>query len=586
MKSVAGQVVSTIGGNKLNELRVQFANRHQARSASDLSGTGPQIRIPNVANFGGPNSTTADAGFDFKQDIWQVIDNFTWFHGNHSFKFGLDLQFVGDERVASLFSLYTFPSIDAYLAAQSGTNPKSYTTFSQLFGEPGFSMDSRLYGFFVQDDWRATSDLKFLYGLRYDVYDWPDGIPDAPFEFSREFKTDTNNFGPRLGFAWTPFANKSTVIRGSTGVMFDQPLLVAYENAFQNSGQPARVSVSVNATSANAPGFPATLDNLPAGFTLPTQSIATIDPDFQVARTFQNNIQIERGFGANYSVTVGYVYSKGSDLPVLNDINLINPVGQLEDGRPTFSTAVTAATRRNPQFDHIYSLESVGESTYNGLTLQLSRRWANNFQFDLSYTYGKGEDTAPMWNPSFVTSFAVNSDDPRSDPTNLDRDKGPNLMDMRHNFAGTVVARSKVSTGNRVVDTILSDNQVGVLMQFNSGLPFNIRGNLDVNRDGLGNDRPLFIERNSVYLPARYNVDLRYSRFIPIAGRRQVEVIGEFKNLFNTEQVAGVNPTFTVTQLGVPTVPVLTTGDEFKDAGRVTSGYEQRAFQLGFKFYF
>jgi len=71
-----------------------------------------------------------------------------------------------------------------------------------------------------------------------------------------------------------------------------------------------------------------------------------------------------------------------------------------------------------------------------------------------------------------------------------------------------------------------------------------------------------------------------------IAGRRQVEVIGEFKNLFNTEQVAGVNQTFPVTPLGVPTVPLLTTGDEFKDAGRVTSGFEQRAFQLGFKFYF
>jgi hypothetical protein len=107
-----------------------------------------------------------------------------------------------------------------------------------------------------------------------------------------------------------------------------------------------------------------------------------------------------------------------------------------------------------------------------------------------------------------------------------------------------------------------------------------------VNRDGLPNDRPLFVGRNSVYLPARYNVDLRYSRFIPIAGRRQVEVIGEFKNLFNTEQVAGVNQTFPVTPLGAPTVPLLTTGDEFKDAGRVTSGFEQRAFQLGFKFYF
>jgi hypothetical protein len=586
MKSAAAQLVSTIGGNKLNEVRVQFANRHQARTESDLSGTGPQIRIPSVANFGGPNSTTADAGFDFKQDIWQVIDNFTWFKGNHSFKFGADLQFVGDERVASLFSLYTFPSIDAYLAAQSGANPRAYTSFSQLFGEPGFSMDSSLYSFFVQDDWRVNSDLKLLYGLRYDVYDWPEASPDAPFEYSREFKTDTNNFGPRLGFAWTPFEDNGTVIRGSTGVMYDQPLLVAYENAFQNSGAPARVSVQVNPSSTGAPSFPTTLENLPPGFTLPTQSIATIDPDFQVGRMFQNNIQIERGFGDNYSVIVGYVHARGYQLPVLNDINLINPIGQLEDGRPIFSTAVNAATRRFPQFDHIYSLESAGESIYNGLTLQLSRRWANNYQFDLSYTYGKGEDTAPMWNPSFMTSFAVNADDARSDPTNLDRDEGPNLMDMRHNFAGTIVARSKVSTGNRIVDTILSDNQVGVLMQFNSGLPVTIRGNADVNRDGLPNDRPLFIGRNSVYLPARYNVDLRYSRFIPIAGRRQVEVIGEFKNLFNTEQVAGVNQTFPVSPLGAPTVPLLTTGDEFKDAGRVTSGFEQRAFQLGFKFHF
>lgn len=586
MKSASAQLVSTVGGNRLNELRIQFASRHQARTASDLAGTGPQIRIPNVANFGGPNSSTADAGFDFTQGIWQVVDNFTYIHGNHSFKFGADLQFVGDERVASLFSLYTFPSIDAYLQARSGANPRSYTTFTQLFGDPAFTMDSSLYSFFAQDDWRASGDLKVLYGLRYDVYDWPGAIPDAPFESSREFKTDTSNFGPRLGFAWTPFEDKQTVIRGSTGVMFDQPLLVAFENAFQNSGQPARVSVSVNASSENAPAFPNTLEDLPPGFALPTQSIATIDPDFQVARTFQNNIQIERGLGGEYAVTVGFVYAKGDDLPVLNDINLINPIGQLADGRAIFSTAVNPATRRFPQFNHIYSLESVGESTYRGLTLQVSRRWANNFQFDLSYTYGKGEDTAPMWNPSFMTSFAVNNDDARSDPTNLERDKGPNLMDMRHNFAGTIVARSKVSTGNRVVDAILSDNQVGVLMQFNSGLPFTIRGNADLNRDGLGNDRPLFVGRNSVYMPARYNVDLRYSRFIPISGRRQVEVIGEFKNLFDTEQVAGVNPTFTVNALGEPTVSLLTTGDAFKDAGRVTSGYEQRAFQLGFKFYF
>ncbi|HET9266333.1 MAG TPA: TonB-dependent receptor [Vicinamibacterales bacterium] len=586
MKSASAQLVSTFGGSRLNELRVQFASRHQSRTASELSGTGPQIRIQNVANFGGPNSGTSDAGFDFTQDIWQIIDNFTYVRRNHSYKFGVDLQWVGDERVASLFSLYNFPSIDAYLDARSGANPRAYSTFSQLFGEPGFSMDTGLYSFFVQDDWRLNADLKLLYGVRYDLYDWPDADPTAPFEFSREFKTDANNFGPRLGFAWTPFEDKRTVIRASTGIMYDQPLLVAFENAFQNSGQPARVSVAVNAGSAGAPDFPATLDNLPPGFALPTQSIATIDPDFQVARTFQNNVQIERGLGRDYAVTLGFVYAKGYDLPVLNDINLVNPVGQLGDGRPIFSTAVSASTRLHPEFNHIYSLESTGESSYRAMTLQFTRRWTGNFQFDLSYTLGKGEDTAPVWNPSFLTSFAVNNDDPRSDPTNLERDKGPNLMDTRHNFAGTIVARSKVSTGNRAVDAILSDNQVGVLVQFNSGIPVSIRGNADLNRDGLTNDRPLFVGRNTIYLPARYNVDLRYSRFIPIAGRRQVEVIGEFKNIFDTEQVAGLNTSFPVDAAGNPTVPLLTDGDAFKDAGRVSSGYEQRAFQLGFKFYF
>ena len=50
-------------------------------------------------------------------------------------------------------------------------NPRSYTTFTQLFGDPAFNMDTHLYSVFVQDDWRLTSDLKLLYGLRYDLYD-------------------------------------------------------------------------------------------------------------------------------------------------------------------------------------------------------------------------------------------------------------------------------------------------------------------------------------------------------------------------------------------------------------------------------
>lgn len=581
MSSSAAQLVSTFGANRLNEFRVQFANRHQSRTRSELSGSGPRINISGVANFGNPNAGTANAGFDFQQNIWQVVDNFTLLRGNHSYKIGADAQFIEDKRTASLFSVYTFPSIDAYLAAKNGTNPFSYSTFSQLLGNPDFDMNTKMYSAFVQDDWRVTPDFKLLYGLRYDLYDYPEADSAAPFPSSREFKTDTNNFGPRAGMAWTPFADKRMVLRASTGIMYDQPLLAAYEQAFQNSGAPSRFQVAVNASSAGAPAFPGSLDDVPPGFTLPRQSISTVDPDFKVARTFQNNVQFERGFGRNLAASIGLVFVKGYDLPVITNINVINPIGRLADGRGIYSTAINASTRLDPTFNQINSVQSIGESTYRALTLQLNKRWANNFQFDFSYAFGKGEDNAPL-----TSVLSVQGDDARSDPEDLDRDKGPNLLDMRHNFAGTIVARSSWSGGNDVINAILSDNQVGILMQFNSGLPFNIQSNRDLNRDGIGGDRPLNVGRNSVYLPARYNVDLRFSRFIPIWGSRRAEIIGEWKNVFNTDQVAGVNDVFPVDAAGTPTTPILADGDAFRDAGRVTSGYEQRAFQLGFKLYF
>jgi hypothetical protein len=581
MNSAAFQVVSTFGGNRLNELRVQFANRHQSRTRSELSGDGPRINVTGVANFGGPNGGAADAGFDFKQNIWQIIDNFTVLRGNHSYKFGFDAQFIEDTRRASLFELYTFPSIDAYLAARSGANPRSYTTFAQLFGDPDFAMDTAMYSAFVQDDWRVTPDFKMLYGVRYDMYRYPEGDGNAPFEWNRDFRNDRNNFGPRLGVAWTPFTDKRSVVRASTGIMYDQPLLAAYELAFQNSGSPARFAVSVNPSSAGAPAFPGNLSEVPPGFTLPTQSISAVDPDFKVARTFQNNVQFERGLGRNFAASIGFVYVKGYDLPVITNINLINPTGALADGRPIFSTAVNANTRRFPQFNQVNAVQSIGDSTYRAMTLQLNKRWSQNYQFDFSYTLGKGEDNAPM-----TSALSVQGDDARSDPTNLERDRGPNLIDMRHNFAGTIVARSSWTRGPAVLQALLTDNQVGILMQFNSGLPINVRGNRDLNLDGVANDRPIGVGRNSVYLPARYNVDLRFSRFIPLGAARRVEVLGEWKNVFNTEQVSNVNQSFVVDAAGNPTVPLLTTGDQFRDAGRVTGGYEQRAFQLGFKFYF
>ena len=119
-------------------------------------------------------------------------------------------------------------------------------------------------------------------------------------------------------------------------------------------------------------------------------------------------------------------------------------------------------------------------------------------------------------------------------------------------------------------------------MQFNSGLPFNIVSNMDLNKDGFGSDRPAGVGRNSLYLPNRYNVDLRYSRFIPIGGSVRGEIIGEFKNLFNSVQTQAVTPTIQVDTLGNPLTGVPTDASGFP----ASAGFEQREFQLGFRLRF
>src|SRR5204862_3048464 len=148
----------------------------------------------------------------------------------------------------------------------------------------------------------------------YDAYFYPEANPSAPFSYSQEFKDDTNNFGPRLGLAWTLGARKDQVIRASTGIMYDQPLLAVYENAIQQNGLPARTTYSLSGTSACAPAFPAVLSTGP-GACAPAQSIFAPDPDLKLAYNIQNSAQSARGFGRSYNGSVGVVYNRGFNLP-------------------------------------------------------------------------------------------------------------------------------------------------------------------------------------------------------------------------------------------------------------------------------
>ena len=340
-------------------------------------------------------------------------------------------------------------------------------------------------------------------------------------------------------------------------MMYDQPILSAYENALQLTGSPQLISVNVNPTSAGAPAFPGNLASTPPGFVLPTQSIVTVDPAFQVAKTWQNNVQIERAVGQNHTMTVGYVFAKQSQLPTVNDINLINPTGQLADGRPIFSTAVNASTRLDPRFNHIYTVQSIGSGHYNALSLTLNRRWATGVTYNLSYTLGKGIDNAPINNAiPGGAGLSVNGDDPRSDPTSLDRDKGPNLLDIRHNFNGSIVYNPTVNVAERVGARHLEPQPDwrAAAVQQRAAVQHPREPGLERRRSG--QQRSAAVRRPQSDVPAeslqrRPALLALHSARSPGADVRG-EVIGEFKNIFNTDQTLSV-ATATVAAVVVPT---------------------------------
>jgi hypothetical protein len=569
MDSASAQLISSFGPNRLNELRFQFARRHQSRTASVGAGTGPAIAVSGIAVFGGPIAGVSDAGFDFSQKIWQVLDNFTVLHGPHSFKMGFDLQYIDDFRRNNLFQVYTFPSVDAYVAAKNGTNPLSYTNFQQLIGNPEVAYHSTFVSLFAQDDLRVSSRFKVLFGVRYDLFKIPDARPFAANPLSSSFKVDKNNFAPRAGFSWTLDSSARTVLRASSGIMYEPPLINFYEDAIQRNGDPRTLTATLNPTSAGAPAFPSTLNDLPPGFARPLQSIVAMDAGFSTQYTVLSNVQLERALTSDFSVGIGYVNSLGRNMPVLVDTNLI-PTGQsLADGRPIFSTAISSATRVNPTFNHVDTFRSIGKGTYNALTLTINKRMSHGFQFQGSYTLAKGTDDAPL-----TGTYVVGSGDDRlSDPTNVERDNGVTPFNQTHTFVLSGLIQPKVS-GSGLGAMLLNNNQLGFIAQANSGLPFNIRANRDLNLDGVTNDRPVGIDRNTGRLGRVLNVDARYVRFLPL-GRVRAELFVEGKNIFNNVNVSGVNRVVAVDAAGNPTVALAFPG---------TTGYPlQRGVQAGLK---
>jgi hypothetical protein len=264
---------------------------------------------------------------------------------------------------------------------------------------------------------------------------------------------------------------------------------------------------------------------------------------------------------------------------VYRNINLINPVRILADGRPVYNQSViNANTRLFPQFNNIFMVESVGVSDYTAGTLTLTKRFSQGYQFSANYTLSHSIDDAPEQNLVAATSYSL------SDPSNRERDRGNSFADQRHTFVLSFVGRPTFAIENRFLRTLVNDNQFGFIVTANDGETFDITSNLDLNNDGsTGSDRPLFIGRNTGRTPNQFNVDMRYSRFIRFTERFGAEIFGEFVNLFNHKSIFSISGVVTTNANGELLAPL---PDFINRSNANPTALDSRQFQMGFKFTF
>jgi len=555
-----------------NELRFQFVERKSDFRKNKFSGSGPTIVISNVANFGTPEGSN---GEPINEKATQVQDNVTLTHGSHVSKFGGGFLRHRNTNVASIFARYTFPSVQAFVDARNGTNPRSYTRYDESSGDPSSSLDAVYWNLFAQDDWKVNRRLKLALGLRYDLYKVPVGDPSAPLSESRQFKVDKDNFAPRVAAVYALRQGKRpTILRVGAGMYYETPWLDMYEQAARVNGDPSYFSFSLTPQSPSAPAFPSVFLE---GVQLPTQDIDTVAADFENLYAVHANLQLEQTINENASVAVAYVRTAGRHIAVYRSINYI-PIGLLADDRPVFSPLVNSATRVDPRFNDISIAESGGSSRYDALTLQFTAPAWMGAYISASYTLAKATDDTPEQNISFPNP----TNTILSNPYDRSYDRGRAFSDQRHTFAMTLIARPHFEKVGAVLGTIFNNNQIGVIANANSGSAFNIVSNLDLNNDGLRQDRPIGIERNSGTTPPVFNMDLRYSRTVPIGEKLRLELFAEFTNVFNINGIVQFN------NVAVPTNisgELMAAQPDFRTRNQSTF-QESRQTQLGVKFHF
>ncbi|MBC8166719.1 MAG: TonB-dependent receptor [Bryobacteraceae bacterium] len=516
-----------------------------------------------VTVAGTPVGTSTDyPRLNPSEQRFQFADNFSWNVGKHALKFGADfvstqdyLKILRNQAGTYAYSSFANFALD-FNGVRSGTGAPNYQTFTQTFGNSILDFTTKDVSFYVQDQFRASRQLTLNFGLRYEYTSLPQPQqvnPDYPQ--TGKINEPTKNFAPRFSASYA--LGEKTVFRGGFGMFYAryQGSLIQTLNFSNGLYQP---SILVFPTSAGAPAFPSRLGSL-QGFPSGNVSLTFAAPTFRNPYTLQGDFAIERELTKNLGLTLSYVYSRGVQLFTNRDLN-VGPEGpavnfRINDASGTqvgsFSTPTyLTANRVDRRYQRVIQVENGGQSWYNGLIVQLNKRFSRGLQGSIAYTWSHAIDLGNIGNGGNALFY----DTLRTFGNASNAfDKGSSNLDQRHRLvvnsiwaptftkSRSMAARYLINGWQLSQITTIASPQFATASVRVNGAPFaGAAFNTSVNGLG-GNNRVPFLPYNTLPIDEIYRVDARISREIPFTERVKMWLNFEAFNVTNTVSNTSVN---------------------------------------------
>lgn len=553
------RVVSDTKFSQSYEIRPRLSNSSLPTVSAGVIGTyGARSFLP----------TTQD---DYRT---QITNSTTVLAGRHSFKFGVDLSLLS---TAQLFGFNQFGAFSFQNTADVAGILDILGTggaVANRFDHPGViyrrqignllaDFDAKQMAVFAQDSWRLADNFTLDLGVRWEGQwnpkpeanntvlvnrvniDYPLGRLDVT-----RIQDNLNQVMPRGGFAWTPFQNKRTVVRGHGGIFYAATPLLLFSGPTNNfrtppgdvsiqlgpfgatSGQSVyklfqQVGIDLNAAQLGSlPVIPVDKVQqaaaLAAGGTAPDPllgaALTMLAPGFRNPRSYQWGIGFEHQITGNWIAGAQYQHVKAVHLQRNRDWNLPVPTVRAADGRPIFNRAL----RPVPQQGQYTTRESNAKSLYRALVLQTqyrSRKLTAGVFYTLSTNYSDDDNERNATGMGAMNPFDLRSEYNYSD------------LDARHMLAA------------HAVYTLPWGIELSGILRARSGLPLNAVAGSDVDGNATNNDRPY--QAVGVPFPRNafrnrgvvHNNDIRLLKNFSFRERYRVQLSAEFFNLFNLDNV-------------------------------------------------